>query len=97
MKATASFSYDRYIAGESSSLARDLRRAFNDIGAAFGNSSKDGSTTYGDNDRLSALQTVTMTRGTNAMNSDRASIDTSMLGNVSTLAGANLGSGMTIV
>ena len=97
LKATASFSYDRYIAGESSSLARDLRRAFNDIGAAFGNSSKDGSTTYGDNDRLNALQTVTMTRGTNAMNSDRASIDTSMLGNVSTLAGANLGSGMTIV
>ena len=38
-----------------------------------------------------------MTRGANAMNSDRASIDTSMLGNVSTLAGANLGSGMTIV
>ena len=97
LKATASFSYDRYIAGESSSLARDLGRAFNDIGAAFGNSSKDGSTTYGDNDRLNALQTVTMTRGTNAMNSDRASIDTSMLGNVSTLAGANLGSGMTIV
>ena len=97
LKATASFSYDRYIAGESSSLARDLGRAFNDIGAAFGNSSKDGSTTYGDNDRLNALQTVTMTRGANAMNSDRASIDTSMLGNVSTLAGANLGSGMTIV
>ena len=97
LKATASFSYDRYIAGESSSLARDLGRAFNDIGAAFGNSSKDGSTTYGDNDRLNALQTVTMTRGTNAMNSDRASIDTSMLDNVSTLAGANLCSGMTIV
>jgi len=97
LKATASFSYDRYIAGESSSLARDLGRAFNDIGAAFGNPSKDGSTTYGDNDRLNALQQVTMTRGANAMNSDRASIDTSMLGNVSTLAGANLGSGMTIV
>ena len=97
LKATASFSYDRYIAGESSSLARDLGRAFNDIGAAFGNSSKDGSTTYGDNDRLNALQQVTMTRGANAMNSDRASIDTSMLGNTQTLAGANLGPGMTIV
>ena len=97
LKATASFSYDRYIAGESSSLARDLGRAFNDIGAAFGNPSKDGSTTYGDNDRLNALQQVTMTRGANAMNSDRASIDTSMLGNTQTLAGANLGPGMTIV
>ena len=31
LKATASFSYDRYIAGESSSLARDLQRAFNNV------------------------------------------------------------------
>ena len=38
-----------------------------------------------------------MTRGANAMNSDRALIDTSMLGNTQTLAGANLGPGMTIV
>tara|TARA_B100000424_G_C22862500_1_gene459592 strand:- start:172 stop:1008 length:837 start_codon:yes stop_codon:yes gene_type:complete len=97
LKATASFSYDRYIAGESSSLARDLGRAFNDIGAAFGNPSKDGASTYGDNDRLSALQTVTMTRASNTLNSDRASIDTSMIGPTQTLAGKGLGSGMTIV
>ena len=97
LKATASFSYDRYIAGESSSLARDLGRAFNDIGAAFGNPSKDGASTYGDNDRLNALQTVTMTRAANTLNSDRASIDTSMIGPTQTLAGKGLGSGMTIV
>ena len=97
LKATASFSYDRYIAGESSSLARDLGRAFNDIGAAFGNPSKDGASTYGDNDRLNALQTVTMTRASNTLNSDRASIDTSMIGPTQTLAGKGLGSGMTIV
>ena len=31
LKATATFSYDRYICGESNSLARDLGRAFNEI------------------------------------------------------------------
>ena len=31
LKATCSFSFDRYICGESSSLARDLQRAFNNI------------------------------------------------------------------
>ena len=97
LKATASFSYDRYIAGESSSLARDLGRAFNDIGAAFGNPSKDGASTYGDNDRLNALQRVTQTRAANTLNSDRASIDTSMTGPTQTLAGQGLGSGITIV
>jgi len=97
LKATASFSYDRYIAGESSSLARDLGRAFNDIGAAFGNPNKDGASTYGDNDRLNALQKVTQTRAANTLNSDRASIDTSMTGPTQTLAGQGLGSGITIV
>ena len=97
LKATASFSYDRYIAGESSSLARDLGRAFNDIGAAFGNPNKDGASTYGDNDRLNALQRVTQTRAANTLNSDRASIDTSMTGPTQTLAGQGLGSGITIV
>ena len=42
LKATASFSYDRYISGESSSLARDLRRAYNDLGFGRGNVNKDG-------------------------------------------------------
>ena len=37
LKATASFSFDRYICGESSSLARDLRKAFNDLGFGRGN------------------------------------------------------------
>ena len=97
LKATASFSYDRYIAGESSSLARDLGRAFNDIGAAFGNPNKDGASTYGDNDRLNALQRITQTRAANTLNSDRASIDTSMTGPTQTLAGQGLGSGITIV
>ena len=42
MKATASFSFDRYISGESSSLLRDLRRAYNDLGFGRGNVVKDG-------------------------------------------------------
>ena len=36
------FSYDRYVAGESSSLARDLRRAYNELGFGRGNIVKDG-------------------------------------------------------
>ena len=42
LKATCSFSYDRYISGESSSLARDLRKAYNDLGFGRGNPIKDG-------------------------------------------------------
>ena len=42
LKATAQFSYDRYVAGESSSLARDLRRAYNELGFGRGNVVKDG-------------------------------------------------------
>ena len=42
LKATCSFSYDRYISGESSSLARDLRRAYNDLGFGRGNVNRHG-------------------------------------------------------
>ena len=42
LKATANFSFDRYICGESTSLARDLKRAYNEI-FNRGNTSKDGS------------------------------------------------------
>ena len=95
LKATASFSYDRYICGESSSLARDLGRAFNDIGAAFGNANKDGAVTYGDNDRLNEIMRMSSTTG-GILNSDAAKLNTSMTGNleqVSTLGGSGLGMG----
>ena len=42
LKATAAFSFDRYICGESGSLARDLRNAFNEI-FGRGNPVRDGS------------------------------------------------------
>ena len=97
LKATAAFSYDRYIAGESSSLARDLGRAFNDIGAAFGNPSKDGAVSYGDNDRYNNLMELTK-RSSTILNSDTSNLNTSMTGSttsypVETAGGSNLGSG----
>ena len=96
LKATASFSYDRYICGESSSLARDLGRAFNDLGAAFGNNNKDGAVTYGDNDRLNDIIKASSSTG-GVLNSDVAKLNTSMTGNVeqvSTAYGDGLGSGI---
>ena len=97
LKATAAFSYDRYIAGESSSLARDLGRAFNDIGAAFGNPSKDGAVSYGDSDRYNNLMELTK-RSSTILNSDTSNLNTSMTGStlsypVQTAGGGNLGSG----
>ena len=41
LKASASFSFDRYVCGESTSLARDLRRAYNEI-FGRGNVARDG-------------------------------------------------------
>ena len=42
LKASASFSFDRYVCGESTSLARDLGRAFNEV-FGRGNNQRDGS------------------------------------------------------
>ena len=80
LKATASFSYDRYICGESSSLARDLGRAFNDLRSAI-NPTKDGAVSYGDNDRLNNILRVSSRSG-ETLNSDVASLRTSMTGDV---------------
>ena len=66
LKATASFSYDRYISGESSSLARDLRRAFNDLGFGRGNPSRDGLSLK--DDQLNALAYQSMGRYLNQDN-----------------------------
>ena len=66
LKATASFSYDRYISGESSSLARDLRRAFNDLGFGRGNPNRDGLSLK--DDQLNALAYQSMGRYLNQDN-----------------------------
>tara|TARA_B100000212_G_scaffold230524_1_gene175205 strand:- start:54 stop:896 length:843 start_codon:yes stop_codon:yes gene_type:complete len=86
LKATASFSYDRYICGESSSLARDLGRAFNDIRSAI-NPSKDGAVSYGDNDRLNNIMRMSSKSG-GVLNSDVAKLRTSVTGNVTSVANA---------
>ena len=86
LKATASFSYDRYICGESSSLARDLGRAFNDIRSAI-NPSKDGAVSYGDNDRLNNIMRMSSKSG-GVLNSDIAKLRTSVTGNVTSVANA---------
>jgi len=94
LKATASFSYDRYICGESSSLARDLGRAFNDLRSAI-NPSKDGAVSYGDNDRLNNIMRMSSKSG-GVLNSDVAKLRTSVTGNVtqvSTAGGSALGYG----
>ena len=58
LKATCSFSYDRYICGESSSLLRDLRRAYNDLGFGRGNVAKDGLSLKDDQIAEMAMQSM---------------------------------------
>ncbi len=41
LKASATFSFDRYVCGESTSLARDLKRAYNEV-FTRGNNQRDG-------------------------------------------------------
>ena len=41
LKASATFSFDRYVCGESTSLARDLKRAYNEV-FNRGNNQRDG-------------------------------------------------------
>ena len=44
LKASATFSFDRYVCGESTSLARDLKRAYNEV-FTRGNNQRDGIST----------------------------------------------------
>ena len=92
LKATANFSFDRYICGESSSLARDLRRAYNEI-FNRGNVSKDGSSV--DPTVLNSGIYPTVSQG------DRSKVDTTTSGRtsgqVNNVNGSqNLGTGQVI-
>ena len=95
LKASASFSFDRYICGESSSLARDLGRAFNEI-FGLSNPVKDGgSVAYSTNiinqDAFGAIKGLSNTTfpvsGAGSNNSNGPN------GPTQTLGGVNLGSG----
>ena len=98
LKATASFSFDRYICGESSSLARDLGRAFNEI-FGLSNPIKDGgsvanspniinSNAYGPISGISDSNLPVSGSGSNNSNNPN--------GFVTTLGGANIGGGTII-
>ena len=90
LKASASFSFDRYICGESTSLARDLKRAYNEI-FNRGNSARDGS----------SVEFNTLNEGIYPLASEgqRGMVETSTSGNttsVSTLNNQNLGNGTVV-
>ncbi len=99
LKASASFSFDRYICGESSSLARDLGRAFNEIFGLRGNPIKDGgSVAYSTNiinqDAFGAITGISNSNlPVSGPGSNNSSSPTS---NTQTLAGRDLGPGLTI-
>ena len=90
LKASASFSFDRYICGESTSLARDLKRAYNEI-FNRGNSARDGS----------SVEFNTLNEGIYPLASEgqRGMVETSTSGNttsVSNLNNQNLGNGTAV-
>ena len=98
LKASASFSFDRYICGESSSLARDLGRAFNEI-FGLSNPIKDGgSVAYSTNiinqDAFGVIRGLSNTdnpyRGAGSNNSNSPN------GPTQTLGGTSLGAGQII-
>ena len=90
LKASASFSFDRYVCGESSSLARDLKRAFNEI-FNRGNVERDGTSI--NTNALNGEVYQTRSQG------DRSKVEetgSGRTGSVTTLGGNNIGSGQVI-
>ena len=84
LKASASFSFDRYICGESTSLARDLKRAYNEI-FNRGNSARDGS----------SVEFNTLNEGIYPLASEgqRGLVETSTTGNVTSVTTTTLSDG----
>ena len=90
LKASASFSFDRYVCGESSSLARDLKRAFNEI-FNRGNIERDGTSI--NTNALNGEVYQTRSQG------DRSKVEqttSGQTGSVTTLGGNNIGPGQVI-
>tara|TARA_B100000945_G_scaffold296646_1_gene275080 strand:+ start:322 stop:1173 length:852 start_codon:yes stop_codon:yes gene_type:complete len=98
LKASASFSFDRYICGESSSLARDLGRAFNEI-FGLSNPIKDGGSVANSTNIInqSAYGPIRGVSKSNLPYSGAGSNNSSNPnGAVATLGGTSLGSGNII-
>ena len=100
LKASASFSFDRYICGESTSLIRDLLKAYNNI---FGR----GNSYDANNSSMSSYNPNLSTNGglnqaslnqSNNMNSSALvqRMTTGITGNTNTLGGQSLGPGQVI-
>mgnify|MGYP003127587767 FL=1 len=90
LKASASFSFDRYICGESTSLARDLKRAFNEI-FNRGNVERDGSSI--NTNALNGSVYQVFSQG------DRSKVENTAsgrVGQVTTLNNTNLGVGQVV-
>ena len=90
LKASASFSFDRYICGESTSLARDLKRAFNEI-FNRGNVERDGSSI--NTNALNGSVYQVSSQG------DRSKVENTAsgrVGQVTTLSNTNLGPGQVV-
>ena len=92
LKANVTFSFDRYICGESTSLVRNLRRAFNDI-FGRGNPAKDGSSlSY---DQLSSVFNAGNNTDNKKTNNTKL-YNGSISQQVANFAGSSLGSGQYI-
>ena len=100
LKASAAFSFDRYICGESTSLVRDLLKAYNNI---FGR----GNSYDANNSSMSSYNPNLSTNGglnqaslnqSNNMNSSALvqRMTTGITGNTNTLGGQSLGPGQVI-
>ena len=92
LKANVTFSFDRYICGESTSLVRNLKRAFNEI-FPRNNPAKDGSLlSYGQLGKVFRAGNITDNKEANLTNQNNGSISSQ----VYNYSGSSLGFGQQI-
>ena len=90
LKASATFSFDRYVCGESTSLARDLKRAYNEV-FNRGNVQRDGTSMS-----LNSLNDITFIQRSEGDRSKVEQTTSGRTGQVNGLGGNNLGFGNRI-
>ena len=95
LKASASFSFDRYVCGESTSLARDLRRAYNEI-FGRGNDARDGTSVMENTLNRGTYVQRSAAAGEPRVESSISGRTTSPTNSVTNLANQQLGSGTNI-
>ena len=91
LKATAQFSFDRYICGESSSLARDLGKAFNNISTRISEFNRKDAT--GDEYQTTLSEVYKSDRLLNSNTPYTKASGKTSSRNVTSLSGNSLGSG----